>query len=143
MVLVAGGTGFAPIKSMLDDMYKRGIERPATLIWGARRPEGIYLRAAVEKWQKKWPGFRFIAAISEASGPLAPDMIAARADEALALGVPDLAGRELYCCGAPPMVAAVRATGIRLGLDPRDFHSDVFVDGPAAAPMPLDEDEET
>ena len=134
IVFVAGGTGFAPIKSILDDMAKRRIERPITLIWGARRAEGIYLRSAVARWQRQWPGsFRFIAALSEKPGDDASeDAFAGRVDQALQARCPELAGHELYCCGSPAMVQAVRELAVRqLGLAAGDFHADVFVEGPA------------
>jgi NAD(P)H-flavin reductase/ferredoxin len=135
IVFVAGGTGFAPIKSILDDMAKRRIERPITLIWGARRAEGIYLRSAVSKWQRQWPGaFRFVAALSEESGD-AEHAFPGRVDQALQAHCPELAGHELYCCGSPGMVHAVRELALqKLGLDAGDFHADVFVDGPALSP---------
>ncbi len=136
IVFVAGGTGFAPIKSILDDMAKRRIERPVTLIWGARRAEGIYLRSAAAKWQRQWPtSFRFIAALSEEAAEgtdHTEDAFAGRVDQALQAHCPDLAGHELYCCGSPGMVQAVRDLAVRqLGLAVADFHADVFVEGPA------------
>ena len=137
IVFVVGGTGFAPVKSILDDMAKRKVQRPITLIWGARAEQGIYLRTAVTKWQRQWSDFLFVAALSEDS---TEDAFAGRADEALAARCPDLSGHELYCCGSPPMVAAVRATAEqRCGLDPKHFHADVFVDGPAAGPTTTSE----
>jgi CDP-4-dehydro-6-deoxyglucose reductase/terephthalate 1,2-dioxygenase reductase component len=137
MVFVAGGTGFAPVKSILDDMAKKKIERPITLIWGARRADGIYLRSAVAKWQRQWPALRFIAALSDETEGASADDFIGRADEALAAHCPDLSGHELYCCGAPAMVAAVRDVAVhRVGLDPAHFHSDVFVLGPAASAPP-------
>jgi NAD(P)H-flavin reductase/ferredoxin len=132
VVFVAGGTGFAPVKSILDDMLKRRIDRPVTLIWAARQADGIYLRAAVARWQKQWPAMRFVSALSD-DGAAAADDFAGRADEALRAACPDLRGHELYCCGSPGMVNAVRDVALReCGLDAADFHSDVFVEGPAA-----------
>lgn len=133
IVFVAGGTGFAPIKSILDDMAKRRVERPVTLVWGARRAEGIYLRSAVAKWQRQWPAsFRFIAALSEEAAEDTEDAFAGRVDQALQARCHDLAGHELYCCGSPGMVQAVRELAVRqLGLAAADFHADVFVEGPA------------
>ena len=138
IVFVAGGTGFAPVKSILDDMAKKKVQRPITLIWGARKAEGIYLRSAVAKWRKQWPAFRFIAALSEETQAAeAEDAFAGRVDEALAAHCPQLADAEVYCCGSPGMVNAVRALAEqRCGLDPRAFHADVFVDGPAAGTPP-------
>lgn len=134
MVFVAGGTGFAPVKSMLDDLVKRGIRRPATLLWGARRAEHFYLRSAVERWQKMLPGFRFVAALTgEEAPPEGLDAFRGSVPQALAAEFPSLADHELYCCGSPGMVAAVREQALQHGLAPQDFHSDVFVTGEAVA----------
>lgn len=131
IVFVAGGTGFAPVKSLLDDMLKRRVQREITLIWGARTPEGLYLPAAVERWQKQWPGFRYIAALSDA--PAGPRGFAGRADDALRSLGADLNGHIVYCCGSPAMVTAVRAAALAQGVPPGDFHADVFVPGPQTA----------
>ncbi|MBU1361956.1 MAG: 2Fe-2S iron-sulfur cluster binding domain-containing protein [Gammaproteobacteria bacterium] len=138
IVFVAGGTGFAPVKSILDDLAKKKVQRPITLIWGARKADGIYLRAAVSKWQKQWTDFRFVAAISEETQSAdAEGAFAGRVDEALVAHCPDLADAELYCCGSPGMVNAVRGVAERqCALAPERFHADVFVDGPAAGPLP-------
>ncbi|VTU19588.1 2Fe-2S iron-sulfur cluster-binding protein [Variovorax sp. PBL-E5] len=137
IVFVAGGTGFAPVKSILDDTAKRRIERPITLIWGARYADGIYMRTAIAKWQRQWPRFRFVAALSDGAVDAPDDVFAGRADEALAAHCPALAGHEVYCCGSPAMVAGVRDTAVHhCGLDAVDFHADVFVDGPAVDPLP-------
>lgn len=133
MVFVAGGTGFAPVKAMLDDIAKRRIQRPATLLWGARRAEHLYLMSAVQRWQRTLAGFRFVAAVSgEDEAPEGVPLFRGSVHQALAAELPTLAGHELYCCGSPGMVAAVRAQALRQGLAPADFHSDVFVTGEAA-----------
>jgi len=133
MVCVAGGTGFAPIKSILDDMVKRRIHRPVTLFWGARQDDGIYLLPAVARWQKMLPGFRFVPAVSDVAQSAIPDAHIGLVHEAMLAHCESLAGHELYCCGAPGMVSAVHAAAVdKLGLAARDFHSDVFVPGGAA-----------
>lgn len=135
IVFVVGGTGFAPAKSILDDMARRRVARPITLIWGARRAEGIYLRPAVAKWQRQWPqDFRFIEALS---GETREGAFAGRVDAALRAHCPDLSGHELYCCGSPAMVQSVREAAVQaLGLPAARFHADVFVSGPAAGTVP-------
>lgn len=133
IVFVAGGTGFAPVKSLIDDMAKRRITRPIMLIWGARQADGIYLSAAVARWQRQWPDFRFVAALSEDTTQAPDGAFAGRVDQALAAHCPDLAGHEVYACGSPGMVQAVREMAQRCGHEAADFHADVFVDGPAAA----------
>jgi CDP-4-dehydro-6-deoxyglucose reductase/terephthalate 1,2-dioxygenase reductase component len=137
ILCVAGGTGFAPVKSMLDDMVKRGIKRPVTLIWGARGRTGLYLMDAVQRWQRLLPEFRFLAAIEDAAEAAAmqPPAFAGRVDQAMLARFQSLTGYEVYCCGAPPMVAAVKKACVEeRGLDPRHFFSDVFAPGPAASP---------
>jgi CDP-4-dehydro-6-deoxyglucose reductase/terephthalate 1,2-dioxygenase reductase component len=134
LVFVAGGTGFAPVKSILDDLLKRRARRPVTLIWGARDAAGLYLLPAVARWQKQWPDFRFIPALSEGPAQDPSGAFAGRVDQALRASCPDLSGHEVYCCGSPPMVAAVRAAAAEGGLRPADFHADVFVPGPSAPP---------
>ncbi len=134
IIFVAGGTGFAPVKSILDDLLKRRVKRAVTLIWGARDATGLYLRQAVERWQKQWPDFRFVPALSELPAEDVGDAFAGRVDQALRAHFPDLSGHEVYCCGSPPMVAAVRVAATEGELAPADFHADVFVPGPSAPP---------
>lgn len=124
LVFVAGGTGFAPVKSMLDDLMRRGVQRPVRLFWGARRREGLYLLEAVERWRKFFRDFAFVPALADEA---AEGMHRGPIHEALAAHAGPLAGQALYCCGSPPMVDAVRATALSQGLAPADFHADVFV----------------
>lgn len=133
IVLVAGGTGFAPVKSILDDMMKRRVQRAITLVWGARDCSGLYLPAAIQKWQRQWPQMRYVPALSRAPADSAPGAFAGRADAALRAHCPDLRGHVLHCCGSPQMVAAVRSAALDAGLAVADFHADVFVSGPAVA----------
>ena len=138
LVFVAGGTGFAPVKSVLDDIVKRRVVRPITLFWGARTGDGIYLPSAVERWKKALPSFTFHAVVEDAAdaNAMTPPAFAGRVDGALRAHCPTLVGHEVYCCGAPPMVTAVRHVCVdELGLDTGKFFSDVFVPGPAAAPL--------
>ncbi|MFC5497667.1 FAD-binding oxidoreductase [Caenimonas terrae] len=133
MLCVVGGTGFAPVKSLLDDLVKKGVGRPVTLVWGGRNAGGLYLMTAVERWKKLLPGFTFIAAVEDAADAQALAGFHGRVDDAVRANFPSLDGHEVYCCGAPPMVAAVKKACVQeRGLDPRHFFSDVFVPGPAA-----------
>jgi CDP-4-dehydro-6-deoxyglucose reductase/terephthalate 1,2-dioxygenase reductase component len=133
MLCVVGGTGFAPVKSLLDDLVKKGVKRPVTLIWGGRNRNGLYLMAAVDRWKKLLPGFEFVPAVEDAADAQALGGFHGRVDDALRTRFESLAGYEVYCCGAPPMVAAVKKACVdERGLDPRHFFSDVFVPGPAA-----------
>ena len=132
MLCVVGGTGFAPVKSLLDDMLKKGIQRPVTLIWGGRTRAGLYLMSAVERWKKTLPGFTFIAAVEDADDAAALGGFQGRVDDAVRTNFPTLEGHEVYCCGSPQMVTAVKKACVERGIDPHHFFSDVFVPGPAA-----------
>lgn len=133
MLCVVGGTGFAPVKSLLDDMAKKKVQRPVTLVWGGRDKGGLYLLSAVEKWQKQLPGFTFVPALEDAGDAAALNGFNGRVDDAVRQRFDALAGHEVYCCGSPGMVAAVRKACVEeRGLDPHHFFSDVFVPGPAA-----------
>ena len=134
MLCVVGGTGFAPVKSLLDDLVKKKVQRPVTLVWGGRDKGGIYLPAAVERWKKMLPGFTFLPAVEDAADAQELRGFHGRVDDAVRRHCTDLAGHEVYCCGAPPMVAAVKKVCVEeRGLDPHHFFSDVFVPGPAVA----------
>jgi NAD(P)H-flavin reductase/ferredoxin len=133
MLCVAGGTGFAPVKSLLDDMAKKKLQRAVTLVWGGRNRAGLYLLSAVERWRKLLPQFRFIAAVEDAADAQALQGFHGRVDDAVRTNLADLSEFEVYCCGAPAMVNAVRKSCVEeLRLDPHRFFSDSFVAGPAA-----------
>jgi CDP-4-dehydro-6-deoxyglucose reductase/terephthalate 1,2-dioxygenase reductase component len=133
MLCVVGGTGFAPVKSLLDDMVKKGVKRPVTLVWGGRNRGGLYLLAAVERWKKLLPGFQFVPALEDGADAQALGGVHGRVDEAVRAQCPDLSAHEVYCCGSPAMVAAVKKACVEeRGLDAHRFFSDVFVPGPAA-----------
>ncbi|MBC7940135.1 MAG: 2Fe-2S iron-sulfur cluster binding domain-containing protein [Chitinophagaceae bacterium] len=132
MLCVVGGTGFAPVKSLLDDMLKKGIERPVTLVWGGRNRSGLYLMSAVDRWHKTMPRFTFVAALEDAQDASALGGFHGRVDDAVRTRFPTLHGHEVYCCGSPAMVTAVKKACIERGVEPHQFFSDVFVPGPAA-----------
>src|SRR5215470_1220613 len=66
IVFVASGTGFAPIKAIIESAFKKGVERPMTLYWGARRPKDLYLDALPKQWAAEYPGFKYVPVISDA-----------------------------------------------------------------------------
>jgi NAD(P)H-flavin reductase/ferredoxin len=132
MLCVAGGTGFAPIKSLLDDLVKKRVQRPVKLLWGGRNRGGLYLMQAVERWKKLLPGFVFVPVLEDATDAESIGAYCGRVDDAIRARWPDLSGHEVYCCGSPAMVTAVRKATEERGVQPQHFFSDVFVPGPAA-----------
>jgi NAD(P)H-flavin reductase/ferredoxin len=133
MLCVVGGTGFAPVKSLLDDLVKNRVDRPLSLIWGARNRAGLYMMAAVQRWQKLLPRFTFLSAVEDAGDAQELGGFHGRAHDAVLAHHLSLSRHEVYCCGSPAMVKAVRKACIEdRGLDPQHFFSDAFVPGPAA-----------
>ena len=129
VVLLAGGTGFAPIQSILEDALPKQRERSFSLYWGARQLVSLYAIETVRKWEQKYPNFRFAAVLSEeaAAAPFRQGLV----HEAVLADFASLAGHQVYACGAPAMVAAARSKFLERELAPADFYSDAFA--PAAA----------
>jgi CDP-4-dehydro-6-deoxyglucose reductase, E3 len=108
IVFVASGTGFAPIKAVIEAAFRKGVARPMTLYWGARRPKDLYLDAFPERRIAGHPGFRYIPVISEA---LPEDGWQGRTGfvhRAVMQDLPDLSPYQVYACGVPVMVNAAR-----------------------------------
>jgi CDP-4-dehydro-6-deoxyglucose reductase, E3 len=127
IVFVASGTGFAPIKSILENAFKRGIERPMTLYWGGRRPKDLYMNELPQRWAVEHPGFKYVPVISEG---LAEDAWLGRTGfvhRAVMDDLPDLSGYQVYACGVPVMVDAARKDfTTQCGLPEEEFFSDSF-----------------
>src|SRR5438046_1060421 len=68
IVLVASGTGFAPIKALIEAALRKGVARPMTLYWGARRPKDLYLNALPERWVAEHSGFKYVPVVSDEIG---------------------------------------------------------------------------
>jgi len=127
LVLVASGTGFAPIKAVIEHMFHKGIARPATLYWGGRRPKDLYMNALAEKWAAEHPGFRYVPVISEA---LPEDNWSGRTGfvhRAVMQDFPDLSGHQVYACGVPIMVDSAKKDLIAVcKLPEEEFYADSF-----------------
>jgi NAD(P)H-flavin reductase/quinol-cytochrome oxidoreductase complex cytochrome b subunit/ferredoxin len=137
---VAGATGFAPVKSIVEDAFARGIARPMRLYWGVRRPRDLYLLPLAEQWQRDHPQFRVIPVVSE---PLPEDRWTGRTGlvhQAMLEDAPELAGIEVYVCGSVRMVDAALPELLAHGVDEDACFSDAFrtvspPGTPAAAPL--------
>ncbi|RPJ46006.1 MAG: CDP-6-deoxy-delta-3,4-glucoseen reductase [Betaproteobacteria bacterium] len=131
VILVAGGTGFAPIKAIIEHAIHHRIRRPLTLYRGARRPADLYLNELAEAWQREH-GITYISVLSDA---VAEDRWTGRrglVHEAVIADLPDLSGYEVYACGAPAMIEAARRDFCaRCGLPESAFYADAFT--PAVA----------
>ncbi len=126
VILLASGTGMAPMTAIVEDLLRRGADRPLALYWGVRRQADLYLGDRPERWRQRLPGLRFVPVLGEPDGSwrgrTGPVHAAVLADH------PDLSGHAVYASGNPVMVAAARAACTELhGLDAGSFHADAFV----------------
>jgi CDP-4-dehydro-6-deoxyglucose reductase, E3 len=126
IVFLAGGTGFAPIKAIVEEMRARGLRRPATLYWGSRNREGLYMESLARQWSQEIPDFRFVPVISD-DVPADWTGRTGFVHQAVLDDLPDLAGHEVYACGAPAMIEAARAAfTAQRGLPADAFFADAF-----------------
>jgi NAD(P)H-flavin reductase len=126
IVCLATGTGFAPIKSIIEDLIVRGNTRGVRFYWGGRRREDLYLASLPDKWAARAPWLTFIPVLSEPE----PDWAGATGlvHKAVLRDIPDMSGWQVYACGNPLMIrSAERDFRIRGGLPDSQFFADPFV----------------
>ena len=127
IIMLASGTGFAPIKAMIDHWAHQQSTRPITLYWGGRRPADLYMNALCEEWAKTLPNFRYIPVISDA---LPEDNWTGRTGfvhKAVMHDLQNLSDYQVYACGAPIMVeAAQRDFVAECKLPNEEFFADSF-----------------
>lgn len=124
ILFVAGGTGFAPIKSILTHAFHNKIEREMVLYWGARALPDVYLPNLAAKWQQEQANFTFIPVLDQPHADW-PGR-SGRVHEAVLADFADLSGYQVYACGAPVMVKAAKASFMARGLPEDEFFSDAF-----------------
>lgn len=126
IILLASGTGFAPIKAIVEHALHKGIKRPMTLYWGGRTRADLYMNDLAEKWQREH-GIRYVPVLSEARSEDNWSGRTGWVHRAVMTDFPDLSGHQVYACGAPVMVEAAHldfTTRCRLPDD--EFYSDSF-----------------
>jgi CDP-4-dehydro-6-deoxyglucose reductase, E3 len=124
MLLVGGGTGLAPLMSILRHVTETGLARDMTLYWGVRAERDLYADAALESLARRTPGFRYVPVLSEPS-PAWRGAVGL-VHEAVLTGVPDLARYEVYASGPPAMIEAVRREFTARGVEPSRLRFDSF-----------------
>jgi CDP-4-dehydro-6-deoxyglucose reductase len=122
IVLVASGTGFAPIKSIIENALHKGVTRPMVLYWGGRRPKDLYMDALARQWP-----IQYVPVVSDA---LPEDSWTGRSGfvhRAVMQDFPDLSGHQVYACGVSVMVDAARRDFIQqCKLPEEEFFADSF-----------------
>lgn len=127
IVLLASGTGFAPIKAIVEQLIHSGSKRPVRLYWGGRRPKDLYMSALCETWSQTLPDFTYIPVVSNAA---AEDNWTGRTGfvhQAVIDDLVDMSNYQVYACGAPIVVeSAQRDFVAKCGLPDSEFYADAF-----------------
>ena len=127
IVLLASGTGFAPIKALIEHMQHKNITRPATLYWGGRRPTDLYMNDWVLAKVAQMPNLTYVPVVSNA---LPEDGWTGRTGfvhKAVLEDFADLSGHQVYACGAPIVIESARAEySAQAQLPPEEFYADSF-----------------
>ncbi len=127
IVLLASGTGFAPIKALIEHLQFIGSTRHAVLYWGGRRPPDLYMDAWVKERLAEMPNLRYVPVISDA---LPEDAWTGRTGfvhQAAVADLPDMSGYQVYACGAPIVVdSAKRDFLAQCHLPEEEFYADSF-----------------
>jgi len=141
IVFVAGATGFAPVKSMVEHAFAVGMKRRMVLYWGTRTLDDMYARELCERWAREHPDrFTFVPVLSAARPEDRWTGRTGLVHEAILADFPSLAGHQVYACGSAAMVEAAHPAFRARGLDPNDCFSDAFTLAPhLARDTPSDE----
>jgi len=131
IVLLASGTGFAPIKAMLRHLIHTGSTRPVRVYWGVRTPADLYEGEVMAAWADAHDWLGFVPVMSEAG----PEWSGRRGwvHEAVLEDIPDLSGVAVYAAGPPPMIEAVQDAFPAHGLAHDRLYFDSFEYGAAPA----------
>jgi CDP-4-dehydro-6-deoxyglucose reductase, E3 len=134
IVLLASGTGFAPIKAVVEHMIYTGNRRKLTLYWGARRPKDLYLDHLAKSWATKYPEqISYVPVVSDARAEDAWSGRTGFVHRAVMDDFPDLSKHQVYACGAPIVIDSARTDFVsRCQLPENEFFADSFT--LAAAP---------
>lgn len=127
IILLASGTGFAPIKALVEHLIYSKSTRQIALYWGGRRPQDLYMHALCEEWATTLHNFTYIPVVSDA---IAEDQWAGRTGfvhQAVIADHADLSGYQVYACGAPVVVDSAKRDFVKQCQLPEDeFYADSF-----------------
>jgi len=128
MILLVSGTGFAPIKSMVEYCIGRNIRRPMHLYWGGRRRPDLYLHTLAGQWAREHSHIRYVPVLSDAGPGCEWHGRTGLVHKAVLEDLPVLSAYQVYACGAPAMVAAARRDfGATAALPDSQFFADAFI----------------
>jgi CDP-4-dehydro-6-deoxyglucose reductase len=127
LLFMAGGTGFAPIKGIIEHALAEGLTQPMYLYWGVRTEKDLYLDSLPRKWAKHLPNFHFVPVFSETIADQSNDVRTGYVHDAVIADFPDgLADFDVYASGPPVMVQAGFDAFKQHKLTEDHYYSDAF-----------------
>ncbi|MCC6811454.1 MAG: PhnD/SsuA/transferrin family substrate-binding protein [Deltaproteobacteria bacterium] len=136
LVLVATGTGLAPLWGIARDAVARGHTGPISIFHGGKRAADLYLDAALTRLAAQHPNVHYLGCLSDADAPLAAHHRAGRVDKVLTAELATLHGHRAFICGSPPMVKDLKQHVYRAGVDKDEIFADAFISAPPPAAPP-------
>ena len=134
MLCIAGGSGLAPVKSIVETALEDGFDQPVHLYFGARAERDVYFEAELAELQRRFRRFKAHIVLSESAVQSVATLLPRRyglVTEAVAADFAAMKGFKTYFAGPPPMVDAATALVRERGVESRDVHADAFF--PAAS----------
>jgi CDP-4-dehydro-6-deoxyglucose reductase len=126
IILVGGGTGFAPLKGMLQHAFHIKLDRPIHLFCGVRAKRDLYMDDMVKQWLKQHPNLKYTPVLSEPKEEDNWQGETGFVHESVVRHYPDLSGYDVYLSGPPPMVKASMDMFYERGLPETQIYSDSF-----------------
>ena len=133
-IFIAGGTGFAPIKAIIEQALAQGLEKPTHLYWGARSADELYLHGLAQDWAQKHGQFHYVPVVSEPDS--AWEGRVGLVHQAAIDDFDALSGSAVYASGPPAMVQTIEETFRKRGLSPDHLYSDMYPSGRASSEDP-------
>ncbi len=127
VILLAGGTGFAPIKGIVEQALATDCKRPLHIYWGAKARVDLYQHELPERWAAEHTHIKYIPVLSEATAEDAWGGRCGLVHQAVVSDFPDLSGHQVYACGSPVMIGVAKQEFVNVcGLPEEEFFSDAF-----------------
>jgi len=127
VILLAGGTGFAPLKAIVEQAIADKSERPLHIYWGAKARADLYMHALPEKWAAEYPHIKYVPVLSEPDAGDAWNGRTGFVHQAVLNDFPDLSGYQVYACGSPVMIDAAKKDFVEQSkLPEEEFFADAF-----------------
>jgi naphthalene 1,2-dioxygenase ferredoxin reductase component len=129
MLCIAGGSGLAPVKSIVETALEEGFDQPVHLYFGVRAERDVYFEDELAELQRRFRRFKAHIVLSESPAGSAATLLPRRAGlvtEAVAADFAAMKGFKAYFAGPPPMVDAATALVRERGVQSRDIHADAF-----------------